>query len=84
MRPKKVLSTRVTYPEPLQVAQVEYDEASLAPVPPHLSQAIVLLIFSFLVVPFAISARVSFTFTLMSVPRLTRMPPPRDDENPPK
>ena len=56
----------------------------MAPVPPHLSQATVLLILSFFVTPLAISARVSLTRTRMSEPRFTwRAPPPPDERNPP-
>jgi hypothetical protein len=60
----------------------------LAPDPPHLSQATSFEILSFLVVPLAISANVSFTRTRRSEPLLTRWlrcprPLPEKPEKPP-
>src|SRR5699024_1489879 len=83
VRPKKLSTTSVTTPVPLQVLHLPTPEGVRAPLPPHWSQATNLLILSFLVVPFTISFRVSRTFTRRSEPRFTRRAPPAEPPKPP-
>src|SRR3989475_4519536 len=77
-------AARRTSPVPAQVPQLVALEPGAAPVPPHAVQRSSVRTFTFLVVPLATSARLSFSVTLRSWPRWcsrrARSEPPKRSE----
>ena len=81
--PKKLLTVCTTWPRPWQVGQVSVEPSS-EPLPWQCVHATYLLTLIFFFVPWAISCRLSFTFTRRLEPRCLTVPPRLPPPKPPK
>src|SRR3954469_9306317 len=84
--PKKVFWIFLTWPLPLQVAQVCILPLFFAPLPPQVLQLTYFFTFIFLVTPLAISSKFNLSFTRRLLPLcpVALLPPPRLLPPPPK